>query len=476
MKVVLINPPCRAPTLMPLGLGYIASVLRQRGHAVILLDLNAAPRPLQELEREIITSHADVIGIGGLTTTYKYVKELASLIRRASPRTPIVAGNMVSTADPRLLLEHSDVDICVIDEGELTAQELFSAINAFPDIDRIKGIAFKRDGRIMVTEPRRRIENLDSLPWPAWDLFPIETYIKSAIHLEYGRRSLNVSAVRGCPFQCIYCSRPFGSKVYMRSPEGVIGEIKELKRRYRIEYVGFCDDLFMVDRKWLMKLCGRLIDERLHIGWGSSARVNLVDPELLRMMKKAGCEMLNYGFESGSQRILDIIKKGVKVRDAEYAIEITRKAGIALNGSFMFGMIGETEETVNETVAFIKRTGLVLDKLFFTTPYPGTPLYETAKKMGRILQDEDAYVSSLGEMYNTFLVNLTDMKDEKLVYLKEDAERRIKANLPMSARLEIFEDNLRRRYAAVREKAKSKGLLSVIPWLFGRLRHKMAGS
>lgn len=473
MNILLVNPPCRIPALIPSGLGYIISVLRQDGHKVSLIDLNAENKSFDILGKEIDRLKCDVIGIGGLSTTYNFVKRFSILAREVKPDAKIIAGNMVSTANPESLLQNSQVDICVIDEGEETIRELIRKIKNFPDLENVNGIVFKKGERIIVTNPRERIENLDKLPFPAWDSFAMETYINNPIHTEYGRRSINVSTVRGCPFQCVYCSRPFGSRVYMRSPKSIVAEIKELKKRYRIEYIAFSDDLFMANKKWAVDVCDTMIRENIRIKWGGAGRVNLVDTDLLKKMKKAGCEVIGYGFESGSQKILNNMKKGVKVEQAERAVTITRKAGIKVIGSFMIGMAGETEETVAETVDFIKRTELTLHRFFYTTPYPKTPLYEIAKKMNRIHQDEDAYVSSLGEMYNTLLANLTDMTDEELKSLKEKAEKKIKDNFTLRTRMEILDEELKRISANIKKRIKADGIPATLEWSLGRIRARV---
>lgn len=473
MNILLVNPPCRIPALIPLGLGYIASVLGERGHRVVLMDLNADRKTFQQIEKSLDKIDCDIIGIGGLSTTYNFVKDFSRLVKKVKPEAKIVAGNMVSTAAPQLLLENSEVDICVIDEGEDTIVELAEKIKDSTDLQNVNGIAYRKNGQIVKTSPRERIKNLDRLPYPAWDLFEVEIYINNPIYNEYGRRSMNVTTVRGCPFQCVYCSRPFGSRVIMRSPSNVISEIKELKKRYKIQFIGFSDDLFTLNKRWVHEFCDSLIRQRANIGWGASARVNLVDAGLLKKMRRAGCEVLSYGFESGSQKVLDSLGKGVKVEQAEKAVSMTRKAGIALEGSFMIGMAGETEETVKETVDFIKRTNLALHRFFYTTPYPSTPLYETAKKMGRIPRDEDKYAGSLGEMYNTLIVNLTEMKDGELKNLKEKAEREIRENFAFTTRIEIAKEEAKRISADLKKRAKKEGLLAALMWSAGKVKEKI---
>jgi len=474
MKILLINPPCRTPSVLPLGLGYIAGVLRRDGHMVSMLDLNAEKRTLGSLEIEISNADCDVIGIGGLTTTYSFIKEVSAMIRKINPELRIIVGNMVSTSYPELLLKNSEVDICVIDEGEETVRELIPRIKDFPHIEDIPGIAFKKGSDVVRTGARDRIKDLDALPFPAWDLFPMEVYINNPLHNEYGRRSMNISAVRGCPFQCIYCSRPFGSHVYKRTPESVIAEIKALIDGYKIEFIGFSDDLFIVDKRWVEHFCDLLINARLKIGWGSSARVNLIDRAMLEKMKKSGCEVLSYGFESGSQKILDAMKKGAKVKDAENAIRLTRQARIRVEGSFMIGMIGETADTVKETVDFIKRNDLGLNRFFYTTPFPGTPLYGIARSIGRIPDDEDAYVSSLGEMCKNLPVNLTDMTDAELRDLKKKAESDITENFSIRVKTDMAIEEFRRIAADIRSVFRSRGLIPAIGRSLGKIKNRIS--
>ncbi|UCD55379.1 MAG: B12-binding domain-containing radical SAM protein [Candidatus Omnitrophota bacterium] len=473
MHILLVHPPCRTATIIPLGLGYIASALRENGHKVSLMDLNFENKSFSAIEKDLARLEYDIIGIGGLSTTYNFVKDFSNLAKKIKPKVKIIAGNMVSTASPELLLQNSQVDICVINEGEETLKELVYRIKNFPDIEGVKGIVFKKNEQIIVTNPRERIKNLDKLPLPAWDLFSMEYYVNEPILNEYGRKSISVSTARGCPFQCIYCSRPFGSLVYKRSVENIIAEIKTLIKRYKIKFVAFSDNLFVMDKNWVREFCDALLREKIKIGWTASARLNLVDMPLLRKMKKAGCEALGYGFESGSQKILDNMKKGINVAQAERAVALTRKAGISVDGSFMIGMIGETKETVNESVDFIKRTGLTLHRFFYTTPYPKTALYEMARKMNRIPDDEDKYVGSLGEMYNTPLVNLTDMTDEELKSLKEKAERKIRENFSLRTRMEILHEDLRRISANIKKRIKTKGILATLSWSLGKISQRL---
>jgi radical SAM superfamily enzyme YgiQ (UPF0313 family) len=463
MKILLIHPPYeRVPKEIPLGLAYIASFLQHNGHKVDVLDIDGYGYGKKKVEEIISGSDCDCFGIGGLSSTYRYVKWLASIIKFHHPHKVIIAGNMVATAHPETLLKNSNVDIAVIGEGEVTCKELLDTLGAAGGLDNVKGLAYKKDGKIIFTPPRERIQDLNKLPFPAWENFPVETYLRNPIYREHGLRSLNISTIRGCPFDCIFCSRVFGRTVTKRSIDNIISEIRELIKRYRVQYIAIIDDLFISDQKHVYEFCDKLIAENLNIRWGAAGRVNLINEPLLKKMKAAGCDLLSFGFESGSQKILDIMKKHVRVEQAEKAIKLTRQAGIRVIGSFMLGMIGETRETVEETINFIKRTDLPNCRFFFATPYPGTVLYDMANKMGRIKQDEDGFLESLGEMADTLAVNLTDFSDQELVDIKRKAEERLKSEARLAVKWRRSLDVWQSRLGKIKMGLYYDGLLHTI--------------
>lgn len=475
MNILLINPLCRLPYLLPLGLGYIASVLRQDGHRVDILDINAYSYSNDKVEEIIKGLRFDIAGVGGLTSTYKYVKWLSGVIKKDHPDKPLIAGNMVATAHPELLLKNSKVDIAVIDEGEVTFRELGSVLANNGDLNKVDGIYFKEGERIVATKPRARITDLDSLPFPAWDLFPMEIYLGNSTwsHSCFNKRQINISSERGCPYECTFCSHPFGRTVYTRSAGSMQAEIKELKKRYGVQYINFSDDLFLLNEKRVLAFCDLMIKDDIGIKWSASGRVNLVNDELLSMMKRAGCVELSYGFESGSQALLDGMNKRVSVKQAEEAIRITRNAGIDVSGSFIFGMPGETRETIKATLEFIKRTRLPVYRFFYATPYPKTELYETAKRMGRLPGDEDRYIESLGEMRTTFLVNLTQFSDGELVRLKKLSEKTARNSLGLGFRLKEFIEEWQQRFLIIGRDIKKEGFFSAIGTILCKVRCKL---
>jgi len=441
MRVLLVYPPARDASKPPIGLSYISSFLRQEGHQVEVLDLTVRPLSDDELQKRVDSFHLyDCVGISAIITAYNFVKKFSRIVREKHPELPIIVGNGISISCPETLLKNSEVDVIVIDEGELTTAELVENINDRKNYKNIKGIWYKDDdGNIHSTPLRERIIDLDSLPFPAWDLINIPTYMKhTGPYLDKGILSGWITAVRGCPFSCGYCSRSFGRNVTTRSADKIIDEILEFKRLYNGSHFNIVDDLVMARPKLVRAFARSLIERNVNITWQCTGRVNLVDEELFALMKKSGCTTLSYGIESGSQKILDNMNKGATVEQAKRAIELTRKAGLGIGAPFMFGYVGEDRETVSETVNFIKEMKLKTTVLFFSTPYPGTDLYAWSRSNDRIKYDEDTYISLLGNNAETFLVNLTDFTDEELLELKKETELKLRKNLPFKVKMEKY--------------------------------------
>lgn len=240
------------------------------------------------------------------------------------------------------------------------------------------------------------------------------------------KRWIYVSTSRGCPFNCNFCSKVFGRKVYLRSAENIISEIKVLIRRYDIEHINFCDDLFMTSRARVLKFCelARKLDKK--ITWTASSRVDTLDEDLLREMKKSGCLSLGLGIESGSQKILNKMQKRTTPEIAARAIRMIKNAGIYPHCSFMIGMLGENEKTIRETVDFIKKTDIFPQGLVFTAALPRSELYQEALEKG-IIKNEVEY---LKKMNSTFIdhcvVNFSDLAEERIIELKRKSDSELR--------------------------------------------------
>jgi radical SAM superfamily enzyme YgiQ (UPF0313 family) len=426
MKITLINPLVREewePSQFPLGLGYIASSLLEEGHKVDVIDINVHRYNEKELVRLIKRIDSDAVGIGSVITRYAYMKNLIKMIKENNPNTKIIVGGPIATPIPEILLKNTETDVAVLGEGELTIKEVCDTIEEEKSLKGIKGIWFKDDKRIIQNQRRERIDNLDEISFPAWDIFPMDVYASTPITNNRFLRDMDIITSRGCPYQCTFCYTNLGKLVKFRSVDNVLEEIETLIDKYNIEYFSIFDENFLLNRRRVLEFCHKIKKERLGLNWSCAGRVNLVDEKLLKEMKKAGCNLINYGLESGSQKILDNMKKGFKVEQSEHAIKITKKAGMRISASFMIGMTGETIDTIKESIKFCKKND-VTGTFFFTTPLPGTELYENLKKKGKI-EDEERYIESLGEMSNRIALNLTDFSDEKLRNLQKTVHKQI---------------------------------------------------
>lgn len=431
MKVLLINPPIRegeAPNHVPIGLGIIASVLLNDGHDVEILDINAERLSKSEVEKRLdLDSRHDVIGTGGLITTYKYLKWLIPEIRKRNPRSKIVIGGGVVTAEPTLLLSRTPADIAVVGDGELTMREIVSVQEHNGSLESVLGIVYKNGDGIKVNPPRPVLKNLDDYPFPSYDLLPMDIYLRNVAHASSIGKKTEISIItsRGCPYNCRFCYHIFGKGVRTRSVDDVIDEIKHLIENYGVESLLILDETFTINKKRVMEFCDKMLSEKIKIPWSCYARVNLVDKSMLKKMKEAGCYRVGYGIESGSQRILDNMGKKVTVAQAKEAVKLTRSVGLKCGTTFMFGYTGENLETIEETSDFCREL-LISPSFFFTTPYPGCELYHEVKD--RIIDKyggEEQFIEALGDAMN-FTINLTDFSDEELFRLKDQTEKKLR--------------------------------------------------
>ena len=428
MKVLLINPPIREnakPINFPIGLGIIASVLLENGHEVEVFDINALRLSKDQVISNLKKYSPDLIGIGGLITTYKYLKWIIPEIKSIFPNLKIIVGGGVVTENPEILLKATVADYAVIAEGEITIVELLDALISNTDLSEVKGLAFKNDqGNIIINPKRELIKNLDDSPMPAYHLFPMDIYLMNQSHSRIlGRQpEMNIITSRGCPYNCNYCYHIFSKGVRYRSINSVIEEIKFFIDSYQVHSFILIDETFTINTKRVTEFCEALKRENIIITWSCYARVSLVEKNLLKTMKEAGCYRIGFGIESGSQKILDLMNKKETVEQAERAIKVVRKSGMICGTTFMCGYIGETKETMRETVSFCKKH-LISTSFFFTTPYPGTQLYSIVEdKVLRKYTNLDNFMETLGDV-SDFVVNLTDFSDDELIQHRDQMNR-----------------------------------------------------
>lgn len=428
MKILLTNVHrgLERHLYFPLGLGYIASPLLKDGHEVSFCDV-------QELEQDEIPSGIaghdfDVVCVSALITDFKYVQWFSGMIKDKFPGTTVIVGGGLSTVSG-FLLERSRVDITVCQEGEETIVELLRALKDDRDLKEVKGI-FYRDpstDTVVSTPPRAPIEDLDSIALPAYDLFEVEKYIRTdKLGFSYPVRSLSVITTRGCPYSCVFCDKGvWGGGYRARTAESILEEILWLKKKYGVDAIVFSDDLFVLNKERVHEFCDLLIKNRVDIAWSCNGRVNIMDEELLKKMQEAGCMTIAYGFETGSQRLLDIMNKKTTVEQAKRAITLTRKYHIDVQPYLVLNMIGEDEESIQMTVDFCKEMGLPVGKFGIFTPLPNTKLYEMAEKAVK-MPPLEVQIEQWHDWNEDLTVNLSNLSDSRLLELKEQAETSIR--------------------------------------------------
>lgn len=389
MRVLFVLPPSKFAlkeaagiTALPLGLAYLASVLEREGHKVKVLDCPTLEYDLKDLEREIKGFSPQVMGITSTTSTIYDAYKVARLTKEISPKAVVVIGGPhVSFTAEQTLRECPFIDVVVRGEGETTTEELITCLEEGQPLEEVRGISFRKDEKVVETENRPFIENLDELPFPAYHLLPMDRYKVGRHHFA------NIITSRGCPFSCIFCSSSqlCGKRWRARSPENVIEELKVLKYEYNISEVEFLDDTFTLNSPRAEKICDLMIRENLNLSWSASSRVNTLTQRLANKMRKAGCHTIYLGIESGSQKILDLIQKGTNLVQVERAVEILKGAKINVLGSFIIGIPGETIKSIKKTIKFAKKLNLNFAQFSICTPYPGTKLFDIAREKGFLL-------------------------------------------------------------------------------------------
>jgi len=436
MKILLLNPPFtdygglegHGGKALPLNLAYLAGYLRGKRPDVEIkvLDCEALRLTYPKIKEQIEEIKPDLIGITTPTPAFTQVLEICRIIKEISNKIIVVIGGPHPTALAEDTIREKNIDIAVIGEGEITFTELIEAIDKNKSLNEVKGIIFKdKNNNIVQTSKREFIENLDLLPFPARDLFPLDLYFPPPTKRVSNKKSGNMITSRGCCYQCTYCMASFiwQRRVRFTSIKRVVDEIEECINKYGIGEFNFHDELFTINKERTIEFCKEVKKRNLDIAWVCMCRVDFVDKEVLREMKEAGCKKIMFGFESGDQGILDHMKKTVKVERAYDAVKLTKKAGIKTAGNFMFGNIGETEETIKKSIDMAKKLNPDTIAFFIASPYPGTEFYQEAKKLGYFRPDFEWKDFTLVSN-NKPPLNLPGLPAERLLYLQKKAYRK----------------------------------------------------
>lgn len=391
--------------LPPLGISYIAAYLRSKGFGVGLLDGCALGTTFDEIVELIRRNDAKSIGLSATTFALPTTLKLATRLRTEFPDKLIILGGAHANVVPEQTLEDYDCfDIVVSGDAEDTTRILMEELRKknwsrralledVTTLNSIEGICFRNEGRVVRTAPRPVIMDLDSLPFPARDLLPVEKYVP--LPNQYKRTPIaHMVVIRGCPFKCTFCDQA-NTKARTASPQHAVAEIRHLVETYGTREVSFWDDTMTYNKKWITDFCELLIEAKLDVIWSCYAAIRTVTPEMLALMKKAGCWNIFYGIETGNQQLMrniDAERKNISADHIREVVRWTKEAGIEVRGSFMIALPGETPEMAEETIRFAIELEPEYAQFSITTPYPGTQLYNAIKqgKWGRLTTENFA--------------------------------------------------------------------------------------
>lgn len=369
----------------PLGLSYIGAYIRQYGHHIEAINLSVELRPLSEVLEKFYRDY-DLIGISFTTCTYNSLRSVCKIARAVNPRCWIVLGGPHATFyAEEILLQIPEADIVVLGEGEESLLEILAAKLNDHDCSSIKGIVYRKKGKTTLTPKRPLIRNIDRIPEPARELFGYSSY-----------RQRHIITSRGCPFTCIFCISPsmFGREIRFRSIYRAFDELKhQLSAGYNKIFIA--DDIFTINSERVVTFCDLIQKYALHFSWGCLSRVDTLTKDMVDAMAKAGCVEISLGCESGSSKILRKINKKIEPHQILEAVSLLRLSKVKSRTSWIIGLPGEDETTVDETTEIMVKALPDTITIYSPIPYKGTALARNASQfeMKVLIKDYDYYWS-----------------------------------------------------------------------------------
>lgn len=386
----MISPPAQSVVKQvigtaapPLGLAYLASITRELGCDVKIIDSLAEDLTLRDIKAKITKFYPDVVGVTATTSMIYDAYDVAAVAKEVNPNAMVVIGGPHATfMASEILQECKHIDVVVRGEGELTFRELLMKLMKNDwDFRDVLGITYRVNDKVRENPPRPLIQNLDYVPLPAYDLLPMDRYRIGK--LKFGA----IITSRGCPYTCVFCSSSlqFGKKWRGHSVDRVLEELRILRYEYGRQEIEFLDDTFTLNKKRVLAIAEKIIEEGLDITWSASSRVNTFSREVGSAMNRAGAHTIYFGIESGSERTLEFIDKRITKEQAMDAAKAAKESGLRALGSFIIGFPYETEEDIRATIKFSNKVGVDLAQFTIATPYPGTKLWDLAVKENLLL-------------------------------------------------------------------------------------------
>ncbi|MEM2978445.1 MAG: radical SAM protein [Candidatus Hadarchaeales archaeon] len=403
MKVFLVNPPSLSlPTALrispPLGLAYVASYLEAHGHEVVVLDATLSARRGKreegglvrvgmtpgEIRRKVEAWGAEVVGVSCVSSTLR--GEVATLVREVRKTgAKVVVGGVHASLRPEEVVTDG-ADFAVVGEGEETMLELVETLEREGSPHRVKGVVWKKGGKVVRNPPRPPLRELDSLPFPAWHLFPMEEYFRVKGHAAAVRgRVAPVLTSRGCVNHCIFCSVPLVWGCWRaRSPANVVEEIEWLVERWGVEEVHFEDDNLSLDQERMRGICREMVRRKVEVDWATPNGIDVrtLTTDLLEEMRRSGCYCLSFGLEHGDPLFRERMGKLLQPSHVRRIVKKAKELGIWTHAFFMVGWPWETKESLERTLRFAEEVGVDFATFFAVVPFPGTPLERVWEKRG----------------------------------------------------------------------------------------------
>jgi anaerobic magnesium-protoporphyrin IX monomethyl ester cyclase len=437
MKILIINVCIRPDSKMkmfPIGLGYIATAVKNAGFEFDFLDIDVHRLSTDEVSEFLSRQKYDAVCMGAIVTAFKNIRDLSRLIREKQPDAKIIVGNTVASSVPEILLDNTETDVAVIGEGDITIVALLQTLERKQSLSNVDGIYYKTSKGVFKTPDRKPIKNIDDLSFIDRTIFDIDSYIantKEQLHAAYPgdrekARTMNLNTARGCIAKCTFCYHAFLGMPYRhRSIENVLEEIRLLIDQYGINHFGFSDELSFYSKKQTLDFTDKILESGMKFNWVGDCRAGLfdddIDIEIIKKMKQAGCYGIAFSLENASSDILKAMNKHITVEMFNKQSSLINEAGLAVWTSLVFGYPQETPETIAHTFDVCIQNN-IYPSIGYLLPQPGSVMYDYALE-NNYIEDEIDYLLQMGDRQD-LRINMTQMSDEEFeATIQKEAKR-----------------------------------------------------